>query len=135
MAAIALAIRLYVLDHGRRPARLEALVPDYLPAVPDDPFARDGRAIRYRSDEAQPLLYSVWLNGADDGGRYSMWESGHLNQLESDDYPFFLNSDRPGPKRIPAAWRDASSPTEEDDEWIGERGGQDEENQGGGKDP
>jgi hypothetical protein len=33
-----LAIRAYSLDHGRSPAKLADLVPDYLPEVPKDPF-------------------------------------------------------------------------------------------------
>lgn len=35
---VQLAARAYELDQGRRPARLTDLVPDYLPAVPADPF-------------------------------------------------------------------------------------------------
>jgi hypothetical protein len=36
-AAIDLAARLYALDHGAAPQRIEDLVPAYLPAVPTDP--------------------------------------------------------------------------------------------------
>ena len=49
MAAAALAMRLYELDHGRPPAKLDDLVPDYLPQLPADPFAADGRPIAYES--------------------------------------------------------------------------------------
>ena len=45
MAAIALAIRLYQLEHGRRPKTLDELVPAYLDAVPLDPFAPDNRTV------------------------------------------------------------------------------------------
>ncbi len=50
MAAVALAIRLYELDHGQRPASLGLLVPDYLSALPEDPYATDGRTFRYRPE-------------------------------------------------------------------------------------
>lgn len=65
LAATALAIRLYQLDHGgARPATLDALVPAYLPAVPTD--AVDGRPLRY--DAARAILWSVGDDGKDDGG-------------------------------------------------------------------
>lgn len=65
LAATALALRLYQLDHdGRRPATLEALVPAYLPSVPVD--AIDGRPLRY--DPARAILWSVGENNVDDGG-------------------------------------------------------------------
>ncbi|MDB5298153.1 MAG: hypothetical protein JWO31_4136 [Phycisphaerales bacterium] len=47
MAATSLAAQLYRADHGRWPDRLQDLVPDYLPAVPADPFAADGRPLGY----------------------------------------------------------------------------------------
>ncbi len=68
MAAIALAIRLYELDHGRRPAELADLVPEYLDAVPPDPMAPDGATFRYLPDAEIPILYSLGENGVDDGG-------------------------------------------------------------------
>jgi hypothetical protein len=69
LAATALAIRLYQADHdGRRPAALDDLVPDYLPRLPSDPFARGVRALGYRSDDTDPRVYSVGHDGRDDGG-------------------------------------------------------------------
>lgn len=60
--------------HGRFPERLEELVPDWLSALPTDPFASDGR-IRYvllDAEENDPMLayvlYSVGINGKDEGG-------------------------------------------------------------------
>jgi hypothetical protein len=65
-AAVALALRLYAVDHaGRLPQSLDALVPDYLDAVPVDPFAPDGRPLRYRVATTQATIYSVGLDGAD----------------------------------------------------------------------
>jgi hypothetical protein len=58
MGATALAIRLYEIDHGWRPDSLEELVPEYLPAVPEDPFFDDGRPIGYET--APPMrLYAI----------------------------------------------------------------------------
>lgn len=67
MAATALAIRLYEVDHGRRPATLDELVPAYLPAVPVDPFTEDASPLRYLPDGAPARLYSIGENGVDDG--------------------------------------------------------------------
>ncbi|KPK84709.1 MAG: hypothetical protein AMJ81_04955 [Phycisphaerae bacterium SM23_33] len=94
MAAVALAVRLYELDCGRRPEKLEQLVPKYLPAVPADPFAEDGRKITYLPKAKHPLLYSVNLNGKDDGGGYGLHESGSVDP-QAGDLIFFLNGDRP----------------------------------------
>jgi hypothetical protein len=60
---------LYAADHGRVPDSLEALVPEYLPRVPTDALAPDGR-FRYVQGEtlAEVRLYSVGLDGQDDGG-------------------------------------------------------------------
>lgn len=38
MATVALAVRLYALDHGAFPQNLAQLVPQYLPAIPADPY-------------------------------------------------------------------------------------------------
>ncbi|MGD8452489.1 MAG: hypothetical protein PVJ57_11770 [Phycisphaerae bacterium] len=97
MAATALAMRLYELDHGHRPATLAELVPDYLPAVPRDPFAADDRPLGYLPDAASPVLYSVSLNGEDDGGQYTLWADSGVD-WRGLDLPFFLNGDRPLPR-------------------------------------
>jgi hypothetical protein len=68
MAATALAIRCYAVDHGgKRPARLDELVPQYLPAVPRDSLLAD-RPIGYIADGDRPRLYSAGANYVDDGG-------------------------------------------------------------------
>jgi len=63
-----LALRAYRLEHGAYPATLSALVPGYLKAVPDDPFALSG-PLRYKLAGAKFVLYSVGSDGKDDGGR------------------------------------------------------------------
>ena len=59
-----LAMRLHELEKGRFPARLEDLVPDYLPAVPEDEFT--GTPMRW--NPARETLYSVGEDSKDDGG-------------------------------------------------------------------
>lgn len=99
LAAAALAMRLYELDHGgRRPARLPDLVPTYLPAVPDDPFAANGPPIRYLPDANRPLLYSVFKNGEDDGGKFTIGSRGYVDIVDSPDLVFFISGDRPVPR-------------------------------------
>jgi|GEM_PF-2599351 len=98
MAAIALAIKLYTRDHGSVPTNLDALVPNYLPVVPKDPFSANNKTIGYLPNggtlgwsrdlpqeetslsvltkiepshplpPSPPLLYSVGLDGIDNGG-------------------------------------------------------------------
>ena len=69
LAACSLAIRWYQCDHhGRVPAGLDALVPEYLPAVPLDPLAADDRPLTYAPHEPRPRIYSVGGDGQDDVG-------------------------------------------------------------------
>ncbi len=59
-----LALRAFYLAENRLPERLEVLVPDYLPAVPLDPF--DGRPLRY--SPRKRILYSVGSDLVDVSG-------------------------------------------------------------------
>lgn len=69
IAAIMFAMRLYEVDHhGNLPGSLSQLVPDYLPAIPSDPYDPAGGPIRYLPHRAPPAIYSVGLNGRDDHG-------------------------------------------------------------------
>ncbi len=95
MAATALAMRMYELDHGRRPETLDQLVPDYLPDVPDDPFSETPRPIGYRPDANPPVLYSMGEDGEDDRGAFVLNKEGGVDWWESPDIVFFLNGDRP----------------------------------------
>jgi hypothetical protein len=54
------------IKHGRLPTSLDELVPEFLNAVPDDPF--DGRPLRFISDERGCTVYSIGVDGIDDGG-------------------------------------------------------------------
>jgi hypothetical protein len=67
LVVTAIALRRYQLKFGVAPARLEELVPEFLPAVPVDPA--DGQPLRYRAAAAGGFtLYSVGEDGVDDGG-------------------------------------------------------------------
>jgi type II secretory pathway pseudopilin PulG len=62
-----LALRAYLLDHGRYPATLDELIPGYLPSLPIDPFT-DGAPLKYRTTSSGYLLYSVGPDTIDNGG-------------------------------------------------------------------
>jgi len=59
-----LALKAYKTDTGELPLSLDELVPDYVDAVPQDPF--DGRPIRYSREDK--ILYSVGEDLVDSGG-------------------------------------------------------------------
>ncbi len=94
MAATALVVRMYEVEHGQRPNQLTELVPEYLPAIPADPFAPDDRHIGYHPDARKAVLYSVNTDGIDDGGEYVRRDSGDVD-WDVKDLVFFLNGDRP----------------------------------------
>lgn len=67
LAGTACALERHRLRTGAYPAALAELVPALLPEVPRDPM--DGQALRYRRrDDGHFDLWSVGLNGRDDGG-------------------------------------------------------------------
>lgn len=67
-AAIAIACRLYTDDHGGKwPPHLSALVPDYLPAIPSDPFDAQLRPMKYLPGNP-PAIYSISIDGIDNKG-------------------------------------------------------------------
>ena len=150
MAAVALAMRLYELAHGRLPAKLDDLVPDYLTQLPADPFAADGRPIAYepkavaRSDESydrrtgmfiavdlgppHPVLYSVGPDGRDDRrpGRSFSYRPDRKDVIV-----FHLDEYRPAPAPAPSS-RAMGAPRslkaqEEDDEAADQEGDADED--------
>ena len=62
----AIAIERYRRKNGSLPENLDQLVPEFIDAVPTDPF--DGRPLRYARTEQGVKLYSVGKDKADDGG-------------------------------------------------------------------
>lgn len=61
---MSLALQAYYLDHDLLPDSLDALVPEYLPTVPRDPF--DGDSMRYSRE--RKIVYSVGDDSMDQGG-------------------------------------------------------------------
>ncbi|MCC6142614.1 MAG: hypothetical protein IT368_02295 [Candidatus Hydrogenedentes bacterium] len=66
LAQAALAVERYDRATGEWPERIDAVVPKYLDAVPEDPFT--GAPIRFRKTDTGYLLYSAGWNCRDDGG-------------------------------------------------------------------
>ena len=67
LAVTTIALKRYQIRHGSLPSELDALVPEFLPAIPRDPV--DGKALRYQLNaDGSFLLYSVGEDGVDDGG-------------------------------------------------------------------
>ncbi len=64
---LGLALELYHRDHKKWPVSLAELSPQYLPRVPVDPIT--GKPLHYKVVNGQPLVYSVGVDGVDDGGR------------------------------------------------------------------
>jgi hypothetical protein len=67
VAQTALALERFRSRHQRLPEALSNLVPDFLSALPLDPF--NGGLVRYRSLPAGYVIYSVGEDEKDDGGR------------------------------------------------------------------
>jgi hypothetical protein len=64
---LAFALAAYHVDRGVYPAKLADLTPKYVPELPKDVF--NASDLHYRSEGGGYLLYSVGLNGIDDGGK------------------------------------------------------------------
>ncbi len=62
-----LALRAYQLENGAPPPNLTALVPNYIRAVPADPFG-GGEALSYKVSGKSYLLWSIGPDGRDNGG-------------------------------------------------------------------
>jgi hypothetical protein len=65
-AVAGIAFRRYQLKHGSPPKSLEALVPEFLPAVPRDPFAVGNPPHLFIVEGDQFAIYSVGMNLQDD---------------------------------------------------------------------
>jgi hypothetical protein len=65
---VAFALVAYQREHGSYPATLNALAPEILPAIPGDLFS--GKPLIYHHGEKSFLVYSVGVNGKDEGGRW-----------------------------------------------------------------
>jgi hypothetical protein len=65
-ARLAVGLHRYRAQHGRFPEKLRELVPEFLEAVPRDPF--DGKEMKLKSDDQGIVVYSIGPNMVDDGG-------------------------------------------------------------------
>jgi hypothetical protein len=77
-----LALRCYQAEQGRGPERLDQLVPKYLQRVPTDPFS--AQPLVYRAQGTNWLLYSVGVDGVDEGGKRTgkiVFGSGNTGDL------------------------------------------------------
>jgi hypothetical protein len=82
MVITAIAIKRHELRHGKPPASLTALVPDFLAAAPSD--LMDGQPLRYRlNSDGSFVLYSVGEDGQDGGGDPSTADSDQERQNKS----------------------------------------------------
>lgn len=70
----ALAVERYRLKHGHWPVRLDHLVPEFLPAVPLDPY--DGKPLRYGRRDEGVIVYSVGQDLSDNGGHFDRLKPG-----------------------------------------------------------
>lgn len=66
LVVTALALERYRVEKGEYPTTLDALVPAYVREVPRD--AMDREPLRYRMEGGRYTLWSIGLNGVDDGG-------------------------------------------------------------------
>jgi hypothetical protein len=122
-AAVMLAIRLYRADHaGAFPPSLDALVPAYLPRVPVDPAAGDGRPVKYLVIKGglpdggdRPILYSVGTDGVDRTAEAGPVKAGLPNQAQ---YGYSRGADQ---WRDLTRWTAPPTPTEEAEEARQER--------------
>lgn len=90
-AAIFAALHTYKSEHGRWPTTLDELeFPS--PAIQIDPFS--GRQFRYELRDGQPWLYSVGLDGVDNGGRHHAAAAGS-DRATGYDYVFLPIQERP----------------------------------------
>jgi len=63
----ALAVERFRLKNQRLPKHLTELVPEFLPAVPDDPFSNG--PLKYELRNIGYVVYSVGPDGQDDHGK------------------------------------------------------------------
>ncbi len=75
---VGIALELYRRKFGEYPAKLEELVPRYLPEVPADRITGEG--VRYRLVNGKPVVYSVGDDRKDDGGRVPVKRNGKIDR-------------------------------------------------------
>ena len=66
---IAAALKLYKAEKGKYPENIEALVPKYLKSLPYDDFSIDRKFTYLGRGQGNVILYSLGIDGKDDGGK------------------------------------------------------------------
>lgn len=74
IASALVAAERFRLAQGRLPQGWHEIVPAYLPKIPQDPY--DGQPMRWKQTEEGLAVYSVWVDGKDDGGKMESDEKG-----------------------------------------------------------
>ena len=83
LTRVACALERYYLAQGNYPDKLEALAPQWLPKLPNDPMS--GQAFHYQKESAKKyVLYSVGANFMDNGGTVGLGKNGVVNVDEGD---------------------------------------------------
>lgn len=72
-------IQAYRIEHGEYPESLHALLPDYMPELPVDPWT--GETMVYRRTDEGFTLYAVGANGVDDGGVCDPRDAARVDQV------------------------------------------------------
>lgn len=81
-ARVACALERFRLANGRLPDTLDALVPRFLAAVPNDVI--DGKPLRYRPGaKGGYVLYSIGWNQTDDGGQIGWTKNGKAKRVDA----------------------------------------------------
>jgi len=63
---MAIATKRHRLKHGHDPASVDDLMPEFLAAIPTDPF--DGQPLRMKVTAGEIVFYSVGMDRIDNGG-------------------------------------------------------------------
>ncbi len=81
---VAIALELYHRQHRDYPTTLQALVPQYLPTIPEDRIT--GEPLHFRLRNGRPLIYSVGADREDDAGRIPRAPGGHPRPWDAVDW-------------------------------------------------
>lgn len=81
-AEAVLAIARYRQQYGALPDTLETLVPEYVTAVPQDPFT--GRDLLYAATDSRFVVYSTGSDGEDNGGAVGQLGPGWPREADKD---------------------------------------------------
>lgn len=96
--SLMLACQLHHRMHGDWPAKVEDLVPGILAEPPIDPLGKSGELMQLKRDGDDLVIYSVGVNGTNDGGRITS-----SNDTPDQGFRLLRPSAPPSPTRPEAA--------------------------------